>query len=297
MRRSVEAKQYVSVHDTEHLARAGFEPSVGSVGDSDDNALAESINGLYKAQVVHGRGPWLEKQMLTDANRADSLPITWYFDVVSPFSYIALSGVEALARQGHVAFRPVVLGAILAHWGGVGPAEIAPKRLHTYRLCQFMAERAGLSMRFPPRHPFRSLGAQRLVTALGADPRTVRIVFDFVWNEGRDPGEPAELAALCRRLGVDDYEALVATRGAKATLRATTDDAVAAGVFGVPTLAVAEELFWGVVAMPLAEAYLKDRGLLTRDEMARLAELPVGVERRGRQQNPRSVGGAASGRT
>jgi transposase InsO family protein len=50
--------QYVSVKYTERLAEAGIEPSVGSVGDSYDNALAETINGLYKAEVIHRRGPW-----------------------------------------------------------------------------------------------------------------------------------------------------------------------------------------------------------------------------------------------
>ncbi len=50
--------QYVSIHYTERLAQAGIEPSVGSVGDSYDNALAESINGLYKAEVIHRRVPW-----------------------------------------------------------------------------------------------------------------------------------------------------------------------------------------------------------------------------------------------
>jgi 2-hydroxychromene-2-carboxylate isomerase len=217
---------------------------------------------------------------MTTAECTGTSPIAWYFDVVSPFSYLALPGVEALARRHHVAFRPVVFGAILAHWGGIGPAEIAPKRLHTYRLCQFLAARAGVRMRFPPRHPFQSLPAQRLIAALGANAGTVRAVFDFVWGEGRDPSEPAELAALCRLLGVDDHAALVEERGAKAALRATTDGAVAAGVFGVPTLAIGGELFWGVDAMPLAEAYLEDRGLFKGGEMARLVELPVGVERR-----------------
>lgn len=50
--------QYVSIRYTERLAEAGIEPSVGSVGDSYDNALAETINGLFKAEVIHRRGPW-----------------------------------------------------------------------------------------------------------------------------------------------------------------------------------------------------------------------------------------------
>src|SRR6476661_8916942 len=50
--------QYVSIHYTERLAQAGIEPSVGSVGDSYDNALAETINGLFKTEVIRRRGPW-----------------------------------------------------------------------------------------------------------------------------------------------------------------------------------------------------------------------------------------------
>jgi putative transposase len=58
LRRPLESAQYVSIKYTERLAEAGIEPSVGSIGDSYDNALAETINGLYKAEVIHRRGPW-----------------------------------------------------------------------------------------------------------------------------------------------------------------------------------------------------------------------------------------------
>ena len=58
LRRPVESAQYVSIRYTDRLATAGIEPSVGSVGDSYDNALAETINGLYKAELIHRRGPW-----------------------------------------------------------------------------------------------------------------------------------------------------------------------------------------------------------------------------------------------
>ena len=58
LRRPFESAQYVSIKYTERLAEAGLEPSVGSIGDSYDNALAETINGLYKAEVIHRRGPW-----------------------------------------------------------------------------------------------------------------------------------------------------------------------------------------------------------------------------------------------
>jgi transposase InsO family protein len=62
LRRSLGSGQYVSIKYTERLVQAGVEPSVGSVGDSYDNALAETINGLYKAEIIHRRGPWRSLQ-------------------------------------------------------------------------------------------------------------------------------------------------------------------------------------------------------------------------------------------
>ena len=58
LRRPLESAQYVSIRYTERLAEVGIEPSVGSVGDSYDNALAETIIGLFKAEVICRRGPW-----------------------------------------------------------------------------------------------------------------------------------------------------------------------------------------------------------------------------------------------
>ena len=206
--------------------------------------------------------------------------IVWYYDVISPFAYLALAGIEALARRQSLRTQPIVFGAVLAHWGQLGPAEIPPKRLHTYRQCQFLADQTGIAFCFPPRHPFRSLDMLRLLTALDSRPDVVRAVFDAVWAEGRDLGERDERDALCRQLGIDDYEALIARTDAKIRLRDGTEAAIGAGVFGVPTLAIDEELFWGLDAMPMAEAYLADPQLLAHGEMVRIQTLPTGVERR-----------------
>ncbi len=96
--------QYVSIHYTERLPQAGIEPSVGSVGDSYDNALAESINGLYKAEVIHRRGPWrsLEAVELATLECAD-----WFNHrrLLEPIGSIPPAEAEALyyAAQENVA--------------------------------------------------------------------------------------------------------------------------------------------------------------------------------------------------
>ncbi|MBY0339284.1 MAG: DsbA family protein [Acetobacteraceae bacterium] len=201
--------------------------------------------------------------------------LVWYFDPVSPFAHLALPAVERLAARRAVILRPVVFGAILKHWGQLGPAEIEPKRRHTYRLVTFQAQQAGLALRFPPRHPFRSLEALRLLAALDSPAPAVRAVFDFIWGEGRDPSDPGEAEALRQRLGAPPPD-----EGAKERLRLWTEEAIARGVFGVPTLAAGSELFWGADAMPMAEAYLADPALFVRGALGRLAAVEFGAARR-----------------
>ncbi len=86
--------QYVSIRYTERLAEAGIEPSVGSRGDSYDNALAETINGLYKAELIHRRAPWKTKESLELA----TLQWVHWFNhqrLLEPIGYIPPAEAEA----------------------------------------------------------------------------------------------------------------------------------------------------------------------------------------------------------
>jgi 2-hydroxychromene-2-carboxylate isomerase len=75
---------------------------------------------------------------------------TWYFDVVSPYAYLALGEVEELGRTIPITYKPVLFAGLLKHYGHLGPAEIPSKRIHTYRLCIFEAQRRGIELSFPP---------------------------------------------------------------------------------------------------------------------------------------------------
>jgi 2-hydroxychromene-2-carboxylate isomerase len=203
----------------------------------------------------------------------------WYFDLVSPFAYLALGEIEDMASRIPIVFRPVLFGAMLTHWGQLGPAEIAPKRVQTYRICMWMARERGIDFRFPPAHPFNPLLLLRVLTALDGRPDAVRALFDLIWREGRDPQAPETLRLARERLGIEDFDALIERSDAKAKLRAKTEAAIAAGVFGVPTLALGEELFWGTDAMGMARAYLANPRLFEDEEMRRVDHLPTGVVR------------------
>ena len=204
----------------------------------------------------------------------------WYFDFISPFSYLQLPKVRVWRERLDIEPVPLAFGAILAQHGQLGPAEIPGKREFTYRFVQWQAQRAGVTLRFPPAHPFNPLAALRLCIAAGATWHAVEAIYAHLWRDGRSGTTPAELREVARALGIDDGEAVIGAEAIKAQLRANTDAALAAGVFGVPTLRVGGELFWGNDASGMVDDWLADASRFADPEYQRIATLPLGVQRR-----------------
>ena len=210
---------------------------------------------------------------MDDAGRAD-----WYFDFISPYSYLQcqrLDGVPAAIRP-----RPVLFAGLLQHWGHKGPAEMASKRTFTYRQVVWLAQRDGVPLRFPPTHPFNPIKALRLAIALGSDLETIRAIYRYIWALGNEAGTDEGFAGLCAALGVHDGEARIAEPAVKEQLRRNGEDAIAAGVFGVPTLALDGQLFWGYDATAMAIDYLRDPAAFLSPEIHRVDALPIGTARK-----------------
>ncbi|GAA0724935.1 2-hydroxychromene-2-carboxylate isomerase [Dokdonella soli] len=204
---------------------------------------------------------------------------TWYFDFISPFAYLQLPKVLALRARLDITPKPIVFGAVLSHHGQLGPAEIPGKREFTYRFVQWQADHDGVPLRFPPAHPFNSLAALRLCIAAGASWDAVSAIFDHLWRDGHGGTNAVELANVGRMLGIGDVAAAIADEAVKSSLRANTDAALAAGVFGVPTLRVGGELFWGNDASPMIDAFLDDPDLFRSAAYQRINSLPTAVSR------------------
>jgi 2-hydroxychromene-2-carboxylate isomerase len=204
--------------------------------------------------------------------------VLWYFDFVSPFSYLCLSRLGELPPDVAIEYRPVLFAGLLAHFGQKGPAEIDAKRRWTYRWCQWSAERLGVRFRFPAVHPFNPLHHLRLAIAAGTAPAAVRAIFEDVWTTGADPSDPLRFRVLSEKLSVES--ARLSSPEVKDALRKNTDQAAAAGVFGVPTFVADGEVFWGVDSLDFLKAFLADGSLLSGEEMRRLDALPVGAQRR-----------------
>jgi len=203
----------------------------------------------------------------------------WYFDVISPFAYLQWKTRGRLAGLANLRPVPVVLGALLTHWEQKGPAEIPPKRFHTYRACQWRAAKLGIPFRFPPAHPFNPIAALRLIVALDASEAAVDSVFNAAFGEGRDVSNPAVLDELGRALGLADVATAINQPSIKLRLRENTDTAIAHGVFGVPTTLAGQELFWGEDTTEMLAEYLANPTLFDTEEMRRLRTLPEGVQR------------------
>src|SRR3990167_4775339 len=95
--------------------------------------------------------------------------ITFYFDFVSPYAYLAFERLpEALMGHSYsMRYQPVLFAGLLKHHGQLGPAEIAPKRDWTYRQVLWQAHQHGVDLQLPAAHPFNPLALLRLAVALG----------------------------------------------------------------------------------------------------------------------------------
>jgi 2-hydroxychromene-2-carboxylate isomerase len=210
--------------------------------------------------------------------------IDFWFDPVSPYAYLAFERLpEAFVGLSyHVAYRPIVFGALLKHHATKGPAEIEPKRAWTFRQVHWLAHRAGIAIDTPERHPFNSLALSRLAWACaGAEATPNRHVCEtvlrHVWIGGDDAEAPARVLALREGLApaIDP-----AGDEARQRLRAATDAAIAQGLFGVPTLGIDDKLFWGFDALDMAAAFARGDAWFGEPHWQREGAPRPGVTRR-----------------
>ena len=199
--------------------------------------------------------------------------IDWYFDFVSPYSYLSLHRLKELGAP--VVYKPVLFAGILNHWGQKGPAEIPAKRKWTYRSCVWEAQKLGVPFRFPSAHPFNPLPCLRLALACDCRPDAVKRIFEFVWTTGEDAADPARFSSLCSELGTDPSK----DPAVKDRLRKNTDEATARGVFGVPSFVINGEVFWGADSIEFAKAFLANPDVLDNNEMRRVDNLPASATR------------------
>jgi 2-hydroxychromene-2-carboxylate isomerase len=206
---------------------------------------------------------------------------TFYFDYISPYAYLLWHRLNdensLLSGRLELRHRPVLFAGLLNHWGQKGPAEIEAKRIHTYRQVVYLADQYDIPFRMPDAHPFNPLAALRLTIAAGNTRQAISAIFKSIWVDGHRPDDPAGFTAIVAALAIEGGENAamekIASSSVKQQLQKNGDDALADGVFGVPTIIAEEELFWGVDSFDMLMHFLDNPNYYGSDEMRRIHDI------------------------
>lgn len=180
--------------------------------------------------------------------------IEFYFDFGSPTSYLAHTQLPDIAAQAgaELIYKPVLLGGIFQATKNASPVTIPAKGAYVLRDLARFARRYDVPMRMNPHFPINTLSLMRM--AIGLQQRQPQHFLPFVsaiyratWVEGLNTGDAAVLRPVLERLGVDAEAvlALAQDEEVKVLLKVETEKAVKRGLFGLPTMFVGDEMFWG----------------------------------------------------
>jgi len=180
--------------------------------------------------------------------------VEYFFDVGSPTSYLAWTQLPKIAAEAGaaIAWRPMLLGGVFKATGNASPVTIPAKGRWMNEDLQRWARRYGVTLRFNPHFPINTLTMMRGAAGMQMRApdeflRYVDLIERAMWDTPKNLGDPDVLAATLAAAGFDpaQFAALVADPEVKAKLVATTEEAVARGVFGAPTFFVGEAMFFG----------------------------------------------------
>jgi 2-hydroxychromene-2-carboxylate isomerase len=176
--------------------------------------------------------------------------LEFFYDFVSPYSYLASTRVEGLAARtgATLRWRPFLLGGVLKATGNRAPIEVEAKGRHMLTDLERWSRRLGVPLHFPAPFPFASILALRTAFAAEAAGKLVpytHAVYRAAWADGRDIANPEVLAAVASEAGLDGAALVAAAPQHKEALMRQTQEAIDRGAFGAPACFVGDELFIG----------------------------------------------------
>jgi 2-hydroxychromene-2-carboxylate isomerase len=213
--------------------------------------------------------------------------LEFHFDYISPYAYLAWTQIHALAERHGATVEPVpiLFAGLLGHHGTKGPAEIPAKRAYLRKDTLRIAHRFGVPLAPPASHPFNPLLPLR-ASSLDLDPGVRRKLIDGLyaatWAQSRRVDTPEVVAEVARSIGLDGDAIIAAANAepAKSRLRTQTERAIARGVFGVPSILVGDELFWGTDSLPHLETFLRGEDPVASRSKDLFADVPATAQRR-----------------
>ena len=211
-------------------------------------------------------------KLLTIGHPPNSMKeLNFYFDFLSPFSYFAWINLQRYPELT-VHYKPVALGPLLNHWGIKGPGEVEPKREFLLKQCLRYAASNKIEFTTPKTHPFNSLYALRLALKSSAgelQSEVVKTLWQAGWQKRIDMGDPDELQKVLKESGLPAEELYEKSfsKEAKVELKANIQEAISFGAFGVPSIVVGQELFWGNDALSDVLNFMNGTDKLNREKL------------------------------
>lgn len=190
--------------------------------------------------------------------------LEFYFDYGSPYSYLADTQVEAIAKRAgaQLVRKPMLLGGVFKSTGNQSPAELPAKSKWSAFDMPMWARYYGVPFNRNPHFPVNTLALMRGAAAAQIDgvfEKYHPAMFKAMWVDGRNLNDIKEVAAVLTAAGLDanKFGQRLQDQDVKDRLKSTTDDAVARGVFGAPTMFVDDKMFFGNDRLPFVEMALK----------------------------------------
>jgi 2-hydroxychromene-2-carboxylate isomerase len=180
--------------------------------------------------------------------------VEFYFDVGSPASYLAATQLPQLCEEAGAAliYKPMLLGGVFQATGNQSPMMISAKGRHVFEDLARHARRYGVPLKSNPHFPIHTLLLMRGATAMQLKHPDrflsyLDVIWRAIWIDGHDLNDSSVVAAVLQRSGLDAAMVMAEATDpvVKATLKATTEEAVARGVFGAPTMFVGSSMFFG----------------------------------------------------
>jgi 2-hydroxychromene-2-carboxylate isomerase len=190
--------------------------------------------------------------------------LEFYFDYGSPYSYLADTQVEAIARRAGAALerKPMLLGGVFKATGNASPMTVELKSKWSAFDMPMWARHYGVPFNRNPYFPVNTLALMRGASAAQLDGSFERYhpaMFKAMWIDGRNLNDIKEVAAVLISAGLDaqKFGQRIQDQDVKDRLKETTEGAVARGVFGAPTMFVEDKMFFGNDRLPFVELALK----------------------------------------
>ena len=189
--------------------------------------------------------------------------IDFYFDFLSPYSYLAWNWVRQNMDKYSFSFYPVPMASLIRSYETKGPAEIEPKRNYLFKHCLRYSEINRIPFQPPHQLPFNSLYALRMSLMENAGEEQFRVIDTIYmngWGKGQDIGDEKFLVKILLQEGIDGNKLLenVGTKEIRNALKFNLKRALGLNIFGVPTFMIGDELFWGNDSIEHLKLYLSE---------------------------------------